>query len=225
MNIIFEDGFEGEFYDYNGVGELTVPVGWFPGWSRSLTRPEFDEKYQTPEVRTGDRAASFGHRHTTYDGVLWTKVQVGVGKKVHLSAWCMGVSHEDGDPVPKGLGMQVGIDPTGGIDFLRPAVVWGDWVALREGEHEERKWYKVTVEAVSEAGEVTIHLRGKADHAVDINATHWDDVVVEVEDGGAQPPPPPPSNGKLQDYIDTLQADLDALQNYVNQNSINALPV
>ena len=94
--------------------------------------------------------------------------------------------------------MQLGIDPMGGTDFSALSVVYGDWYSSymkgpRFGakEYRERKWVEVTAEAVSQADEITVFMHSKCDFAVDINASHWDDLEVQVGEPDEVTPPKP----------------------------------
>jgi hypothetical protein len=195
MAKFYETSFEEGFYDYEGIGELTCPNGWTPKWVQGTTpgrlhRPEYDAKDRDigqPEVRTGRYAANFFTVHATHDGCLFRKFSVGAGKLVRASVWCMNVTR-DKQGGSGGHGMQIGIDPTGGEDHTAESVVYGDWWSSYMDEWEEREWIKVTTEAISQADEISVFLRAKCDFPVDINASHWDDFVLEV---GEAPPPPP----------------------------------
>jgi hypothetical protein len=187
MQTVFSSSFSEGFYDYNGIGELTCPYGWTPSWVQGpgggkLHRPEYDSKDRArsqPEVRTGRYAANFFTVYATHDGCLYRKFRVGAGKLVRAKIWCMGVSHSksgrDG-----GHGMRIGIDPEGGDNHLGMGVVYGDYWSSYMEEYEERKWKLIEVETVSVTDEITVFLHAKCDYAADINASHWDDFVLEV---------------------------------------------
>lgn len=206
METFFQSSFEEGFYDYKGIGELTCPNDWTPDWIDGdapgvLHRPEYDLKDKQkgqPEVHSGRFAANFFTAHATHDGCLYRKFQVGKGKGVRVRVMTMGVSHEDDMVTDGGHGMRVGIDPTGGEDHTDLSVVYGDWYSsymkgkkFGAQEYREGKWVEVSAETVSEVDEVTVFLHSRADFAVDINASHWDDFVVEVGDASEIPPPKP----------------------------------
>jgi hypothetical protein len=199
MDTFFQSSFEEGFADYKGIGELTCPKGWTPGWVQGskpgvLHRPEYDakdaEKGQ-PEVRTGRFAANFFTTHATHDACLYRKFKVGKDTGVRASVWCMNVSHEDDLVTDGGHGMRIGIDPTGGTDHTSLSVLYGPWWSsyMKEFGWEERKWRRVAVDAIAEADEITVFLHARADWAVDINASHWDDFELEVGDADEVSPP------------------------------------
>lgn len=208
MDTVFQSSFDEGFYDFQGIGELTCPNGWTPDWIEFehdppgvLHRPEYDFKDSQlgqPEVHSGRWAATFNTRHATHDGCLYRKFQVGKGKGVRARIWTMGVSHEDDMKTDGGHGMRVGIDPTGGEDHTDLTVVYGDWYSsymkgsqFGDMRYREGKWVEISSEVVSGAEEITVFLHARADFAVDINASHWDDFVLEVGDASEVTPPKP----------------------------------
>jgi hypothetical protein len=204
MHTIFKTSFESGFEDYQGIGELTVPKDWTPDWVDGnepgvLHRPEYDRKDKQagqPEVYSGRYAANFFTVHATHDACLYRKFKVGKGKGVRIRAMVMGVSHEDNGVTDGGHGMRLGIDPSGGTDFTALSVVYGLYYSsymkgLRYGDrrYQEGKWVEVTAEAVSQADEITVFMHSKCDFAVDINASHWDDLEVQIGEPNEVEPP------------------------------------
>jgi hypothetical protein len=206
MHTIFRTSFDEGFEDYQGIGELTVPVGWTPDWVDGnepgvLHRPEYDRKdteLGQSEVFSGRFAANFFTVHATHDGCLYHKFHVGKGNGVRVRAMVMGISHEDDLVTDGGHGMRLGIDPFGSTDFTALTVVYGDYYSsymkgARFGDkrYEERKWVEVTAEAVAKEDEITVFMHSKCDFAVDINASHWDDLEVQVGEAHEVSPPKP----------------------------------
>ena len=187
METVYQTSFEEGFYDYQGIGELTCPNGWTPKWVQGpgggvLHRPEYDAKdddKNQPEVRTGRFAANFFTVFATHDGCLYRKFKVEPGKLVRASVWCMNVTNsrtgQDG-----GHGMRVGIDPTGSQDHTGVSVVYGDWWSSYMEDWQEREWRQVTVETIAQSDEITVFLHAKCDFPAAINASHWDDFMLEV---------------------------------------------
>jgi hypothetical protein len=189
MQQVYRSSFGDGFYDYQGIGELTCPKGWTPTWLPStgqgvLHRPEFDAKDRHlghSEVRNGRYAANFFTVFATHDAALYRRFRIGAGKGIRASVWCMNVTR-DSHGRPGGHGMQIGIDPTGGIDHTAESVVYGDyWSSYMEG-WKEREWRQVDTETVSQSDDITVFLRARCDYKVEINASHWDDFVIEVGD-------------------------------------------
>jgi hypothetical protein len=216
MKPVFQTSFAEGFYDYQGIGELTCPNGWTPAWIQGpgngvLHRPEYDAKDKEkgqPEVRTGRFAANFFTVYATHDGCLYARFRIGKGRRVRASIWCMNVTNsasgQDG-----GHGMRVGIDPSGGRDHTSDDVVYGEWWSSYMDEWVERKWQMVTTETVSQTDEITVFLHAKCDYAADINASHWDDFVLEVGEVEAAPTPTPeqPSQPQASDMPTLAQIE------------------
>ena len=130
-------------------------------------------------MRTGRFAANFFTVFATHDGCLYRKFKVEPGKLVRASVWCMNVTNsrtgQDG-----GHGMRVGIDPTGSQDHTGVSVVYGDWWSIYMEDSQEREWRQVTVETIAQSDEITVFLHAKCDFPAAINASHWDDFMLEV---------------------------------------------
>jgi hypothetical protein len=224
MKEIFNDGFEGEFYyaddpyePEQNVSELECPVGWTPDWTPSTApginhRPEYKPRTNTPEVNFGEKCVGIHTTTSSHDGVLYRSFAVPSGLKVRATAWAMG----KGDGAH---GMAVGIDPTGGIDFSSPNVVWGEWWSTDVPGWIEGAWAKIGSELISFNSHITVFLRTTA-RIANSNAAHFDEISLAVEGEIT-----PPITGGIQDYIDALRRDLDALQSFGDSNSIKALPV
>ena len=87
--LILKDGFEGDFEDYWGIGELTVPVGWIPLWSQGHApgvnvRPECDREVE--RVRSNHVAAKMFSTHASHTGAFARRVQVEAGTLIRAVA-------------------------------------------------------------------------------------------------------------------------------------------
>ena len=206
MQTIFKSSFEEGFEYYHGIGELTVPKNWTPDWVDGnepgvLHRPEYaskDKNKGQPEIHSGRFAANFFTVHATHDGCLYRTFRVGKGSGVRVRAMVMGISHGDNLITDGGHGMRLGIDPSGGKDFTALSVVYGDYYSSymksrRFGakRYQEGKWVEVSVEAIAQEDEITVFMHAKCDFAVDINASHWDDLELAVGQASEVTPPKP----------------------------------
>jgi len=168
-------------------------------------------------IRSGKRAYKLFTFHRKHHAGLYQQVNVAPGTQLHLSAyahawsnhkgegfphpsdgrWSEGVGYDErmimegnvpplnGDSQNDALGnfiFYIGIDPTGGTDPLADTVVWGRGAHIYNGFHEVPP-----VEAVAQAGTVTIFLRSKTLWAFKHNDAYWDDVELVVV--GNVPPP------------------------------------
>jgi len=221
MRIVYQSSFEEGFYDWEGVPEVTIPIGWAPAWDASKPRPEYDKKDKEsgqPEVRTGRYAACFFHVFTQIDGVLYKEFAVTPNSKVEATVYCMGVIAPDAD-----MAMGIGIDPNGGLIFNNDAF-YGEWYATYDPDYEDRVWKQIKVEATSgPEGKITVFLRAKNNWDRQPLVTHWDDVVLKIEDGSS----PPPVTSTLIEYLDAIQKALDDTYAYVQTSSktLTYLPV
>lgn len=224
MKEIFRDRFEGEFYyaddPYSGesnVSELECPIGWIPDWVQGTEpginhRPEYKPRIGTSEVEFGQKCVGIHTTTSSHDGVMYQQFQVNQGSNIYAIAWAMG----KGDGAH---GMVVGIDPNGGVDFNSQNVVWGKWWSTDVPDWIEGAWAKIEVESIAQSNMITVFLRTTA-RIANSNAAHFDEFVLESEGEVL-----PPVTGGIQDYIDALQRDMNALQSFVDSNSIRALPV
>ena len=153
-----------------------------------LHRPEYDGKDKfagQPEVHSGRFAANFFTVFSTHDACLYRTIDVDVkaGDAVRVTVMAMSVAHDKDNPHNHGThGLRVGIDPAGGEKFDGLNVRYGDWYASHDSDYQERKWVKLTAEAIAEADKITVFMHSRAEFAVQISASHWDDLVVEVLD-------------------------------------------
>jgi len=235
MTIIFEDGFEGDFYyaddpyePKQDVSELECPVGWTPDWEQSTGaginhRPEYKPKRKSegqPEVRTGNQAVGIHTTSASHNGVLYRQFQVAEGANIKASVWAMGKG--DG-----GHGMVVGIDPTGGTDFLETLDSnWGEWWSTDQDDWVEGEWRQISKTVKAANNVITVYLRSQSRYANN-NAGHFDDFMLESDKDEPNPDPPtPPTPGTgLQGYIDSMRQTLDDMEQYIQAGKIEALPL
>lgn len=239
MAKIYEDGFEGTFYfaddPYSGatkVSELECPIGpdgirWAPFWVQG-TEPGKNVRFEVkpkrkpqPEIHDGDQAIGIHTSSASHDGCIYRKLSVSAGAKVRLSAWVMGKSTDAQHA------LRIGIGGPNETDHRSENIVWSEWWADHMAGYQGT-WKQLTVEAVSDAFAMTLWLHTKCDYAGNA-AGHFDDILVEAEEG-TQPPTPPPTDGTLQEHIAAVrdkltraennvkaaQTKLDALEEYVN---------
>lgn len=223
-NII--DSFEDGFYPYDGAHELECPVHWEPDWVQGTEpgvnhRPEYkpkDKEAGQPEVKDGRYAASIHTRHASHDGVLWRQFNVGAGNAFYATVYVMGKGEKGG------LGMVLGADTFGQINFTHESVLWSEWWSQDVPEWEEGKWVQLKVEGVAERDTITIYLRSTAREAADLNASHFDLFALEYE-GGEPEPPEPPVGGGIWEYLDALEENayqqvalVEGARAYLKQN-------
>lgn len=202
---VYGEYFEGGFYAYDGIGELTVPNGWTPTWVQGteagkLVRPEF-KPAGAAQVRTGTGAVAIHSRYATIDGALFRRYSATVGAKTQAEAWLMKTE------AAMGHGMQVGIDPTGGTDHTASGVVWSEWYSEYADDYVVNQWRKRSVSTTASADHVTVFLHSKLDAPADGSNAHFDDVLVSIEDGSVTPPIVPPGSGESHILTQVLLVD------------------
>jgi len=181
------------------LNEIAPPEGWTawwregfpcvgtPGWETG--RPEVRVISMIPDparVYGGEQAVQWFTFWRCHDGGLLQQVAVKEGHYYSLRAfghaWYSNCSHRPHDP-PYDYDCQtpitwahdwlsVGIDPTGGIDPMGPAVVWGEaWEVY--GVYGEA----LTTGRMQAQGDVpTVFVRSEATHPLKHAESYWDDV-------------------------------------------------
>ena len=201
---LVEDGFEGEFRDYAGIGELTVPFGWVPVWTQGTEpgvnhRPECDR--ETVRVRSGEAAAKVFSTHASHTAALSRRVQVQAGAAIRA------VAHGATFGIKAGLGMRLGIDPEGGLDPDAEGVIWSSWWGQYNDDWKPELYHKFSVAIQAPSDYVTVFLYSHSDYKASTVAAYWDDVLIEQESDTPGPDPEPTGDliGVLQEIRDVLK--------------------
>ena len=203
---ILQDGFEGTFEDYQGIGELTVPKGWRPVWTQGTEpgkdhRPECDR--EVIRVRSGSAAAKMFSTHASHTGALARRVQVQAGTLVRA------VAHGATFGIEAGHGLVLGIDPEGGLDPEAEGIEWSSWWGQYNKKDappynwEPEKYHEFSVAAQAPSDFVTVFLYSHSDYAASTVAAYWDDVLVEQE--GDTPGPDPEPTGDLIGVLEEIR--------------------
>jgi hypothetical protein len=134
-------------------------------WARPEVKEVEAVEYPN-RVHSGARAVHLFTWGRMHDAGLYQIVeQVPLGARLQFSVWlqswmcssasaCMGGKVSD---APARMHLQVGIDPSGGIDPWSQQVVWSS-----EGEAFDQ-WQQFRVEAISETGLATVFVRSRAE--------------------------------------------------------------
>ena len=168
-----------------------MPAGWIPYW-RDDPRPESwinimpEYTDSTPDqvnpdrVLSGSRSLHYFSFWSTHEGGAYQQVTAVPGGLYCFSAyghsWSAKTSidwYSDPDPDNGELFQKVGIDPTGGIDWNSPDIIWS----------EEREQYDTfdsfAVEAMAEADAITVFLYSRPNKPVKHNDVYWDAATVQ----------------------------------------------
>jgi LysM repeat protein len=191
------------------IDEVQVAWGWagwwlqpdldpaHPGDCRNATgpciawhRPEWREAacgaVCANRVRSGDNAQKYFTFYSVHDaGMLQQVSGVRAGQRLRFSAYMQGWStHENygASSGQGGMGMRVGIDPTGGTNPFSSRVVWSAAFDTYD------TWGLYSVEAVAQGGTVTVFTRSAPAWPLQHNDIYVDDASLVVVGTGAAAP-------------------------------------
>lgn len=196
------------FYDQEGVGELTVPVGtkvhWLQGSVQgNFNRVEADAKTRPqPEVYEGIRSAALMWRSSTGSAALVSdKIYVEAGKPVRGSSMYQHVI--DGGNGGARMGIVVGSasDPfsagryswpkTGPSPFESTAIAWGGWQSTY-AKLANRVWARLeTPEIVPSGDYIRFICQFNTDDRANSSAGIFDVMTIEQYTDSAAPQPEP----------------------------------
>jgi uncharacterized protein YraI len=175
-----------------------VANGWFPWFIRGDQRfnrePEFKVEDATRDplrwrVHTGYFSQKFFTTWATHTAGVYQTVAVRPGSTVQFSAWVQVYTGEadgwDGEKFlsdPKAPGnyrASIGIDPFGntppGVGAPPPdTVVWSEPIMTYD------VWTQLSIQAIAQAGYVTVYTRGQPEFSVKHNDSFWDTACVTV---------------------------------------------
>ena len=207
------------YYQYNGEGPLTCPLGWVPVWDHDpadgvLDRPE-DKPAGVPQTRTPEGAAAIHNAYSTTNGALVRSFNVGVGEEITASVWMMKVAEENES------GCVLAIDPTGQTVLDDGRLVFSDWLSQHTVDWQPSGWRWREVSAIAQSNVVTVFLLHRANYAEHAHS-HFDDF--QLTTSGIVPPDPPdppnPPDGTLGELLGELEDALVAVVDYVANNSV-----
>lgn len=148
------------FQPYRNEEKLLLARGWAPWWEAAAeTDPHWKNRQPVFSAYTLDGrltqqvATPFG----AHVGGLWQQVPSAPGNRYAFSVEVQAWSSEDAAPATQleasDVNLQVGIDPTGGLDPSSPLLVWSEIVQALS------HWETVRVEAAAEASSITVFLK------------------------------------------------------------------
>jgi hypothetical protein len=202
-NLLHNPSFEGEYHAWEPPGghpdcpwgvcnTAQMADGWTPFWrshnpddpAHIIVMPEWKpalDIFTNPDrVRSGARAQQWFTFHATHDAGIYQRVTgITPGLDYCLSVWGHAWSSQESvwtDPDDHGFLRQwIGIDPTGGTDYLSPNIVWTE-PAL---QYDIYGLFKLpAVRAQTEA--MTVFFRSEPMWAFKHNDVYWDDAKLTV---------------------------------------------
>jgi len=159
-NLLANGEFEGQFNAYRNDEQLQVAAAWAPWWD-----PAQDDdpawKNQKPQFRTATvddhPVQQIETPFATHTAGLWQQIPAASGNRYELSIMGQAWSSEDEKPGSRrdasDVNLQIGVDPTGGLDPQSPLIQWGD-VAQPLG-----RWETLRLSFEAEANIATIYVR------------------------------------------------------------------
>ncbi|MEJ2150767.1 MAG: LysM peptidoglycan-binding domain-containing protein [Chloroflexota bacterium] len=202
-NILNNPSFEQPFELHQAAdGGGFVAHGWEPWWyndaGAEFDGPEFKQAniaVDPNRVRSGEDAQQYFRPWARHQAGVYQQVPVASGSLLRFTvyghAWSTFCKekddHLDCDPEDSYHGevnpitMKIGIDPLGGTDPFSPNIVWG----------EEKTVYDhydlFSVDATSQAGQVTVFVYSMPLYAAPVVNVYWDDAsLVVLQEGVAQ---------------------------------------
>lgn len=159
-NLLANGEFSGEFYFYRNDDQLSVAVGWAPWWLPAQDN-EPGWKNQKPlfasatvdDYSVQQLSTPFG----THTAGLWQQIPSAPGNRYDLSVMGQAWSSEDEKPASRrdasDVNLQIGVDPTGGLDPESPLIKWSD------SAQPLSRWETLRLSFEAEANIATIYLR------------------------------------------------------------------
>ncbi|MCS6871128.1 MAG: LysM peptidoglycan-binding domain-containing protein [Anaerolineae bacterium] len=188
-NLLQNPGFEGEYQPFNGDVTRRVAPSWTP-WNvprgagdptwANIT-PQYRNASNPKRIRSGSAAQEFFELFATFTGGVYQRVNVATGAPLRFSAflnvWSTTRDNPDQSLEPAAISLQVGIDPTGGVDGTSRNIVW----SAPERFYDEYRQLSVT--ATAAANTVTVFVRAIALEPVRHNHVYIDDASLVVTSG------------------------------------------
>lgn len=138
-------------------------------------------------MRSGQRAQELYELYATFTGGVYQQVTVAPGAPLSFSAYINVWSTELDDPQeseqPGEVVVQVGIDPTGGVNGESPSIVWGSSATFYD------EYRKLEAQAVASGSTVTVFVRAIMNDPVRHNHVYVDDAELTSSGGGVTPAP------------------------------------
>lgn len=162
------------FHPFRNNNKLITAVGWAPWWLEADENdPQWKKRqptfgpYTLDDTLTQEISTPFG----THVAGLWQQVPSVVGNAYEATVEGQAWSSEDPAPASQleasDVNLQLGIDPTGGLDPESPLIVWSEKVQPLS------HWETLRVEAEAEAAIVTIFLKSAPDLPKRQQAVFW----------------------------------------------------
>jgi hypothetical protein len=229
-NLLINGDLETPYYA-QGAPTRTVPQGW--GLWVGAGLPDALPHKDSPQVYSGTVSWHLRQDRGAFTAAGYQQVNgITPGTVLTLSAYAWAFACDDTvtrcaiatfpyaqSDSSAGVAVRVGIDPTGGLDPLSPAVQWS------EEEAPYDRWQALRVTATAQTDTVTVYLFMTQANGLALNGVYWDAVAL-TEVPGARPtdtpaptfsptataaPSPTPTLTPLAPIPELLSADTGSL--------------
>jgi hypothetical protein len=164
------------FGPYRGEKKLTVAGGWAPWWI-SATEDDPDWKNRRPvfskHTMDGRPVQQLSTPFGTHVAGLWQQVPTAPGNRYEYAVEGQAWSSEDTAPGSQlessDVNLQIGVDPTGGLDADSPLVSWGDAIQPLS------RWETLRLAAVAESSIMTLYLKSAPNLPKRLQSIFWRD--------------------------------------------------
>ena len=160
IELLLNGALTAPFYAYQEEKKQTTAVGWAPWWKPPQANdPGWKNRQPVYSNFTLDEQASqqISTPWGTHVAGLWQQVPAATGNKYELTVEGQAWSSEDPNPATmleaSDVNLQIGIDPTGGLDPESPLIIWS------EKRQPLCHWETLHLTAKAEASIITIYLK------------------------------------------------------------------
>lgn len=181
-NILQNAELSDRFAPYRNDESLQTAAGWAPWWLPAPPgAPEWKDRQPTfdayaLENQTVQRVSS---PYATHTAGLWQQVPAAPGNRYELSVMAQAWSSEDEKPGSRreagDVNVQIGFDPTGGLDASSPIVIWSNPV------QPVSYWATLRLVAEAQSNIVTIFLRSAPSLPKRQQSVFWYNAVLVPE--------------------------------------------
>lgn len=162
------------FHPHRDDKQLITAAGWAPWWlDPAPGSPDWKNRkpvfsaYTLDDGLTQQLSTPWG----THEAGLWQQLPSVAGNQYELSVEGQAWSSEDAAPGSRleasDVNLQIGIDPTGGLDPTSPLIVWSDVAQPLS------RWETLRVQAEAEAAIITLFLRSAPNLPKRLQSVFW----------------------------------------------------
>lgn len=148
------------FYPYRNDNKLMIARGWAPWWTPAQEGDPHWQRRQpvfSPFTLDGRPVQQISTPFATHIAGLWQQVPTAPGNRYEFSVEGQAWSSEDTAPASQleasDVNLQIGIDPTGGLDPSSPLIIWRDKIQPLS------RWETLHITAEAEASIITLFLK------------------------------------------------------------------